>query len=96
MFGLRGSELLLVLSVLVVPASMVLPIIGVINAALMPDTAWTAAGKSKAVWLVLQIASTFLCAPVGVVFALLYLFGIHPQVKAHKRPSPSSPPAGSA
>lgn len=79
MFGLGWTEML-VLGVL----GAVIPVVGAVDAALVPDQAWAAAGQNKLVWVILQIAGTFLL--LGLPITLIYLFAIRPKVKAQARP----------
>lgn len=56
----------------------------IIAAVRRPTAAFEAAGKSKAVWLVLIIAGVFVCN-VGFLVSLWYLFVIDPQVRRMER-----------
>jgi hypothetical protein len=52
MGGLGAPELLIILFIL---GTMVLPIWGIIDAAVRPDPAWTAIGQSKIVWILVMV-----------------------------------------
>ena len=54
---------------------MVVPIIGIIDAALIPDSAWVNANQNKIVWIVVQIF-------LGIFGAVAYFVAIRPKLKA--------------
>jgi hypothetical protein len=53
----------------------VVPIIGIIDAALIPDSAWVNANQNKIVWIVVQIF-------LGIFGAAAYFVAIRPKLKA--------------
>lgn len=53
----------------------VLPLWGIIDAAIRPDAAWAAAGQNKVVWVLVQIF-------LGVLGAIAYFVAIRPKLKA--------------
>jgi hypothetical protein len=53
----------------------VVPIIGIIDAALIPDSAWVNANQNKIVWIVVQIF-------LGVFGAAAYFVALRPKLKA--------------
>jgi hypothetical protein len=65
--SLGAAELLIILFV-------ALPIWGVIDAALRPDSAWRTANQSKVVWVVLQIF-------LGFIGAIAYFLAVRPKVR---------------
>lgn len=73
-----GPTELLILLVL-----FVLPVWGIIDAAIRPDAAWAAAGQSKVVWVLVQIF-------LWVIGSAVYFVAIRPKLKMHGegRPSP--------
>jgi Phospholipase_D-nuclease N-terminal len=54
---------------------MVVPIIGVIDAALTPNSAWADANQDKIVWIVVQIF-------LGIFGAVAYFVAIRPKLRA--------------
>lgn len=54
-----------------------LPIAGVIDAALTPDSVWADANQSKIVWIVVQIF-------LGLFGAIAYFVAIRPKLKAQR------------
>lgn len=66
--NLGPTELIIILAFL-------LPVWGIIDAALRPNSAWQAADQSKVLWIVLIIVLWF-------IGALVYLIAIRPKVKA--------------
>jgi uncharacterized membrane protein YraQ (UPF0718 family) len=65
-------ELIFVVFVLVFIA---LPIAGVIDAALTPDSLWAAANQNKIVWILVQIF-------LGIFGAIAYFVAIRPRLKS--------------
>jgi hypothetical protein len=53
----------------------VLPIVGIIDAALRPDDVWARANQNKLVWIVVQIV-------LSVVGTLAYFIAVRPKLKA--------------
>jgi hypothetical protein len=65
-----GPAELLILLVL-----FLLPVWGIIDAAIRPDSAWAAVGQSKLVWVVVQIF-------LWVIGSAVYFVAIRPKLKA--------------
>lgn len=65
-----GPTELLILLVL-----FVLPVWGIIDAAIRSDSAWTAAGQSKLVWVLVQVF-------LWVLGSAVYFVAIRPKLKA--------------
>ncbi len=76
-FGLDGLIIFLLLI-----TTLVLPIWAVVDAASRPYGAFTAAGSSKVLWIVLIIVFWLLTWIVGVVLSIVYLAAIRPRVRA--------------
>jgi hypothetical protein len=72
MAGLGAPELIIIILVL---GFMVLPVWGIVDAAMRPDSVWEAAGQNKLVWVLIEI---FLW-PLG---AAIYFIAIRPKLKA--------------
>lgn len=70
--GLGPTELVIILTILPL---LVLPIWGVVDAAMRPDSAWSAAGRSKVAWVVLQLV---FWGPGAIV----YFAAVRPKLKA--------------
>jgi hypothetical protein len=68
-----GAPELLVLIVIFLFA--VVPVWGIIDAALRPDDVWARASQNKVVWLLLQIF-------LGALGTLIYFAAIRPKLKA--------------
>lgn len=66
--NLGPTELIIVLFLL-------LPLWGIIDAAVRPNSAWQAADQSKLLWVVLMIV-------LGFIGTLVYFIAIRPNVKA--------------
>jgi hypothetical protein len=75
MAGLGAPELLIIFLLL---AFIVLPIWGIVDAAVRPDALWAATGQSKILWIILQVV-------LGTLGALIYFAAIRP------KPWPTSP-----
>jgi hypothetical protein len=69
MSGLGSTELLILLFLIVVP------VWGIIDAAMRPDSAWAAAGQNKVVWVLVQIF-------LGILGSAVYFLAIRPKLKA--------------
>jgi hypothetical protein len=79
MGGLGAPELLILIFLLF---TMVLPIWGIIDAAVRPDAVWAAAGQNKIVWVLVQIF-------LWTLGAVIYFAAIRPKlVAATTRPYP--------
>ncbi len=76
-FGLDG----LVIAFLML-ATLVLPIWAVVDAASRPYGAFSAAGSSKVLWIVLIIVFWLFTWIIGVVLSIVYLAAIRPRVRA--------------
>ena len=63
--NLGPTELILVVTILPL---MVLPVWGIVDAAMRPDDVWAAAGQNKIVWVLVQI---FLWALGAVIYFVL-------------------------
>jgi hypothetical protein len=55
-----------------------LPIAGVIDAALIPDSVWIDANQSKIVWIIVQIF-------LGIFGAVVYFVAVRPKLTASPR-----------
>ncbi|HEV3363988.1 MAG TPA: hypothetical protein VG795_07585 [Acidimicrobiia bacterium] len=75
--NLGAPEILILLMML---ALFVIPIWGIVDAATKPDAAWTAAGQSKVLWIVLQLV-------LGILGAIIYFVAIRPKLVAAAPPS---------
>ncbi len=53
----------------------ILPIVGIIDAALRPDDVWARANQNKLVWIVVQIF-------LSVIGTLAYFIAVRPKLKA--------------
>ena len=71
MGGIGAPELIIFVFVLIITG---LPIWGIIDAAIRPDTAWRAAQQSKVVWVLVQIV-------LWTLGAIIYLLVIRPKLK---------------
>lgn len=69
---LGGPELIILLVVMVL---VVVPIWGVIDAAMRPDDVWAAAKQSKVVWILVQLF-------LGIIGAAIYFMAIRPKLIA--------------
>jgi heme/copper-type cytochrome/quinol oxidase subunit 2 len=67
--NLGPTELLIFLLVLA------LPLWGIVDAAVRPDSAWRAADQNKVLWIVLMIV-------LGLIGTLIYFIAIRPKVRA--------------
>jgi hypothetical protein len=78
MGGLGVPELLIILFIL---GGMVLPVWGIVDAAIRPDSVWAAAGQNKVVWVIIQIF-------LWTLGAVIYFVAIRPKlVAAADRPA---------
>ena len=85
--GIGPAELLIIIFII---GSLVLPVWGIIDAAIRPDDVWAAAGQNKIVWVLVQIF-------LWTLGALIYFIAIRPKLVAALAPSgpgPYRPPAG--
>ena len=69
-----GPVELLVL--LVMLAIFVLPVWGIVDAAMRPDSAWAAAGQSKVAWILVQVF-------LWTLGAAVYFVAIRPKLKMY-------------
>lgn len=74
--NLGPAEVLIILGLVVLP---LLAVLALVDAAVHPNWAWEEASQNKTLWVVLLVVGLFLSL-VGTVLALIYLFGIRPQV----------------
>lgn len=74
-----GPDLLVTVLVL---GSSVVGIWAIVDAAMKPDAAWKAAGKSKVAWIVTLVVCMFLFLIVGGIVGVVYLTAIRPKVAA--------------
>jgi hypothetical protein len=58
-----------------------------LDALVRPDSDWAAADQSKTAWVVGLLLGSFGLAPVGILVALVYLFGVRPRLTAAARGS---------
>ena len=75
-----GAPELIILVIGLVPLA--IGIWAIVDAAKQPDAAWTAIGKSRALWIVLIAVFTFFCNVVGLILASVYLASRRPQLEA--------------
>jgi hypothetical protein len=75
-----GLDLVVVL--LVVFIGLVVPVWAIVDAASRPSGAFSAAGSSKTMWIVLIVVGWLVTGLIGIVLALVYLFSIRPRVRA--------------
>jgi hypothetical protein len=57
-------------------------VLGALDAALYPDSAWAAADQNKIVWVGFQLGGLLVFAVPGVLAALMYFSVIRPKLKA--------------
>lgn len=69
------------LIVLAIGATLVLPILALIDAARRPQAQWQAAGQRQAVWIILNAVAVVLCG-LGWIIAAVYLLLIRPKLAA--------------
>ena len=82
MFGVGVTELLILFLVTLVINGPGL--FAVIDAALLPTEAWTAANQNKALWLVMLAGACVICG-LGLALGLAYLIAIRPKVSAQAK-----------
>jgi hypothetical protein len=75
-----GLDLVLVLLVLIV--GLVVPVWAIVDAASRPSGAFSAAGSSKTMWIVLIVVGWLVTGLIGIILALVYLVSIRPRVRA--------------
>ncbi len=75
--GLVGGILLIVGL-----AGLVVPIWAIVDAAMRPSSAFSAAGSSKGMWITLILVLWIFTGIAGFVLALFYLFSIRPRVRS--------------
>jgi hypothetical protein len=75
-----GLDLLFLLFVLVV--GLVMPIWAIVDAASRPSGAFSAAGSSKTMWIVLIVVGWLVTGLIGIILAVVYLVSIRPRVRA--------------
>jgi Protein of unknown function (DUF2516) len=75
-----GLDLVVVL--LVVFIGLVVPVWAIVDAAMRPSGAFSAAGSSKTMWIVLIVVGWLVTGLIGVVLAGVYLVSIRPRVRA--------------
>jgi len=80
--GLGAPEILILLMML---ALFVIPIWGIVDAAMRPTEVWTATGQNKVLWIVLQFV-------LGLLGAIIYFAAIRPKLVAATTPPPGYPP----
>jgi quinol-cytochrome oxidoreductase complex cytochrome b subunit len=73
--NLGPTELIVVLFIF---ALLALPLWGIVDAAVRPDSAWRAADQNKVLWIVLMIV-------LGLIGTLIYFIAIRPKVSAAER-----------
>jgi hypothetical protein len=71
-----------VIILLVVLATLFLPIWALIDAILRPTGAFTAAGSSKGMWIALIVVFWLFTGIIGAVLSVVYLASIRPRVRA--------------
>ncbi|MDP9222890.1 MAG: PLDc N-terminal domain-containing protein [Actinomycetota bacterium] len=60
---------------LVIVIAILLPVAGVLDAALTPDSEWKDANQNKIVWIIVQIF-------LGIFGAIVYFVAVRPQLKS--------------
>jgi len=70
--NLGPTELIMMLFML---ALFVIPIWGIVDAAVRPQPVWTVAGQSKVLWIILQLV-------LGILGAIIYFVAIRPKLVA--------------
>jgi len=68
--------------VLLMLASLAIPIWAIVDAITRPSAAFAAANSSKGLWIALVALTTFFTGIIGLVLAIAYLASIRPRVKA--------------
>ena len=78
----------MVIVLVVILALGVIPIWGIIDAALRPDPVWAAAGQNKVVWIIVQVF-------LGVFGTVAYFVAVRPRLIAVTPPAvtPGPPPS---
>lgn len=76
LIGLGWTELLMITAAF---GTGLVPLIGAIDAALKPESAWQAANQNKLVWVLLQALSIFLSC-LGLIVPIIYFVSIRPKV----------------
>jgi hypothetical protein len=84
-----GLDLFFLLLVLVV--GLVVPIWAIVDAASRPSGAFSAAGSSKTMWIVLIVVGWLVTGLIGIILAVVYLASIRPRVRT-VGPSPAMRP----
>jgi hypothetical protein len=75
-----GLDLFVLLFVLVV--GLVIPIWAIVDAVSRPSGAFSAAGSSKPMWIVLIVVGWLVTGLIGIILAVVYLASIRPRVRA--------------
>lgn len=70
--GFGPAEIVIILFIL---ATMVLPVWGIVDAAIRPDSVWAATGQNKVVWVIIQIF-------LWTLGAVIYFIAIRPKLVA--------------
>ena len=81
--GLGAPEIIILFIMLAV---FVIPIWGIVDAAVRPTPVWTAAGQNKVLWIVLQFV-------LGILGAIIYFAAIRPKLVAATAPPNFPPPS---
>jgi hypothetical protein len=76
-FGLDGLIVLVIALI-----TLVVPIWALVDSISRPAGAFTAAGSSKGMWIVLIVLFWFFTGIIGLVLSIVYLASIRPRVKA--------------
>jgi Protein of unknown function (DUF2516) len=75
-----GLNLLVLLFVLVI--GLVIPVWAIVDAASRPSGAFSAAGSSKTMWIVLIMVGWLVTGLIGIILAVVYQASIRPRVRA--------------
>jgi hypothetical protein len=67
---------------LVLVIGLVVPIWAIVDAASRPSGAFSAAGSSKTMWIVLIVVGWLVTGLIGIILAAVYLVSIRPRVRA--------------
>jgi hypothetical protein len=81
-FLVPGASYFVVLAAIV--CGLALCVWAVIDAAMTPQAAFRAAGRSKELWITLIAVLTFCTGFGGIMVAIIYLLGIRPRLSPHR------------
>ena len=75
-----GPDLFVALLILII--GLVVPVWAIVDAATRPSAAFSAAGSSKTMWIVLIVVGWLVTGLIGIILAAVYLVSIRPRVRA--------------